>query len=162
MKTKIFFLLVLLFSMGFCNNVNAQYNNMYQFNNAFMNYAQQSWYNYQNQMYQNQQLMYKRQRQLQEQWAKDASSQIQRNINNNSNNTNYNSSSSSNSNGNASQSNRYTNKTCHGCHGSGKCNTCNGKGWYERLGVSGAMNCPNCSNGRCSICGGSGQVRGLR
>ena len=27
MKTKIFFLLVLLFSMGFCNNVNAQYYN---------------------------------------------------------------------------------------------------------------------------------------
>lgn len=86
------------------------------------------------------------------------------------NNYNYNNSYNSSTNSNSGSSNssvnqnssRYTDKTCHSCHGSGICNTCNGKGWYERLGVKGTMNCPNCSNGKCSICGGTGKVRGLR
>ena len=85
------------------------------------------------------------------------------NINNNSNSNNYKSSTQTKSSGNVNQeTTRYVDKTCHGCHNSGKCNTCNGKGWIERLGVKGTMDCPNCTNGRCSICGGSGKVRGLR
>ena len=88
------------------------------------------------------------------------------NVNNNSNSNNYNtgqSSTQTKSSGNVNQeTTRYVDKTCHGCHNSGKCNTCNGKGWIERLGVKGTMDCPNCTNGRCSICGGSGKVRGLR
>lgn len=80
-----------------------------------------------------------------------------------SNNYNFSNSTNSSSSSSVNQNtSRYTDKTCHGCHGSGKCNTCNGKGWYERLGIKGTMNCPNCSNGRCSICGGTGKVRGLR
>lgn len=49
-------------------------------------------------------------------------------------------------------------KMCPLCHGSGKCNTCNGKHWYDGIGGS-KITCPNCKpNGACSKCGGSGQV----
>ena len=86
------------------------------------------------------------------------------NINNrNSNNNTNNYRTSPDSNGNTKKNtNRYTDKTCHGCHGSGKCKNCNGKGWFERLGVKGTMDCPNCTNGKCSICGGTGTIRGLK
>ena len=83
------------------------------------------------------------------------------NSNTYSNNSNYNSSSNNNSNS-SNASSRYTDKTCHGCHGSGKCNTCNGKGWFYGMGSSTKLNCPNCSNGTCSICVGKGTVRGLK
>ena len=45
------------------------------------------------------------------------------------------------------------------CHGLGKCWTCSGKGWeYNKLGVDGVHDCPNCSNGECSHCHGTGKV----
>lgn len=48
-------------------------------------------------------------------------------------------------------------KDCNLCHGSGKCNTCNGKHWYYGIGGS-VVTCPNCTpNGACSSCGGSGK-----
>ncbi len=48
---------------------------------------------------------------------------------------------------------------CHMCHGLGKCWTCSGKGWeYNKLGVDGVHDCPNCSNGECSHCHGTGKV----
>ena len=51
-------------------------------------------------------------------------------------------------------------KDCTICHGSGKCNTCNGKGYYTNLGLgSGTHPCPNCPNhsGRCQWCNGTGK-----
>lgn len=52
-------------------------------------------------------------------------------------------------------------KDCQRCWGSGKCQTCNGRGYYTALGVgSGTHDCPNCNKtGRCSSCGGSGKQR---
>lgn len=52
-------------------------------------------------------------------------------------------------------------KDCQRCWGSGKCQTCNGRGYYTELGVgSGTLDCPNCNKtGRCSSCGGSGKQR---
>lgn len=52
-------------------------------------------------------------------------------------------------------------KDCQRCWGSGKCQTCNGRGYYTELGVgSGPLDCPNCNKtGRCSSCGGSGKQR---
>lgn len=48
---------------------------------------------------------------------------------------------------------------CHFCHGSGRCSTCNGKGWcYNEFGVGGTHNCPNCYNGDCSHCNGTGKI----
>lgn len=48
-------------------------------------------------------------------------------------------------------------KDCNLCHGSGKCNTCNGKHWYYGIGGT-KITCPNCTpNGACSSCGGSGK-----
>ena len=52
-------------------------------------------------------------------------------------------------------------RDCRLCLGTGKCNTCNGKGWFTALGIgSGDHPCPNCQsnhNGRCSSCGGTGK-----
>lgn len=53
-------------------------------------------------------------------------------------------------------------KDCTICHGSGKCNTCNGKGYYTGLGInSGTHLCPNCPNhsGRCQWCNGTGKQK---
>lgn len=60
-----------------------------------------------------------------------------------------------------SSQNRYGYKTCHMCHGSGVCNTCNGKGWFYNPYGTGKVACPNCTNGKCSTCGGSGKVYGI-
>lgn len=48
---------------------------------------------------------------------------------------------------------------CDRCLHSGKCQTCNGKGWYQ--GIYGPIDCPNCDGyktGRCSKCHGSGTI----
>lgn len=47
---------------------------------------------------------------------------------------------------------------CHLCHGSGKCNTCNGTHRYLN-GLTGKyVTCPNCKpDGKCSACGGTGK-----
>lgn len=65
------------------------------------------------------------------------------------------SSSSSSSSSGSSSSERF----CRLCVGSGKCRTCNGKGRYydTSFGVSKWIDCPNCSDGRCTSCGGSGK-----
>lgn len=49
---------------------------------------------------------------------------------------------------------------CNFCHRSGKCQTCNGKGWYQ--GTYGPIDCPNCygyKTGKCSHCQGNGTVQ---
>lgn len=49
-------------------------------------------------------------------------------------------------------------KTCRLCHGSGKCNTCNGKHRYLNPLTNKYVTCPNCrTDGRCSACGGTGK-----
>ena len=50
-------------------------------------------------------------------------------------------------------------ESCPSCHGSGKCWTCNGKGWcYNGFGISGTHDCPNCTNGNCTHCNGTGKI----
>ena len=54
-------------------------------------------------------------------------------------------------------------ESCPICHGSGKCNTCNGRGWIYAIGSSDHLDCPNCKpDGHCSHCGGSGKVTKTR
>lgn len=51
-------------------------------------------------------------------------------------------------------------RLCGVCYGSGKCNTCNGRGYYTAIGIgSGTHACPNCRNhnGLCSSCNGTGK-----
>lgn len=62
------------------------------------------------------------------------------------------------------QSKRWKNVTrtydCNFCHRSGKCNSCNGKGWYQ--GTYGPIDCPNCygyKTGKCSHCHGNGTIQ---
>ena len=58
--------------------------------------------------------------------------------------------------------NTYGYKPCHMCLGSGKCSTCNGKGWY--YGFGNQVLCPNCDsnhNGVCSHCHGTKKEYGL-
>lgn len=64
---------------------------------------------------------------------------------------------------------RYGNKDCHLCRGSGTCSTCNGKCTKDNeFGVPGAHECPNClkingrASGKCSQCQGTGRVYGLK
>lgn len=61
--------------------------------------------------------------------------------------------------------NRYGDKDCPSCLGSGKCSTCNGKGWYDNPFGSGHLDCPNCAHGKPGVCGkclGKGTVYGLK
>lgn len=49
---------------------------------------------------------------------------------------------------------------CNLCHRSGRCQTCNGKGWYQ--GIYGPIDCTNCygyKTGKCSHCQGNGTVQ---
>lgn len=64
---------------------------------------------------------------------------------------------------------RYGNKDCHLCLGSGNCSTCDGKSYnHNSFGVQGTSECPNClkingrASGKCSGCKGSGYVYGLK
>ena len=66
------------------------------------------------------------------------------------------------------QNPRYGWKTCHICHGSGVCTTCNGKGYfYGGFGIGEPIPCPNCliqngvRTGKCRTCSGKGKVYGL-
>lgn len=47
-------------------------------------------------------------------------------------------------------------KTCHLCHGLKKCSTCNGNRSYINPLTNKYVSCPNCSNGLCSHCHGTG------
>lgn len=53
-----------------------------------------------------------------------------------------------------------TYKTCHICHGSGVCSTCNGKGWYNNPYGTGTVTCTLCNKGKCRNCNGTGKVLG--
>ena len=63
---------------------------------------------------------------------------------------------------------RYGNKECHICHGSGRCTTCNGSGFMHNDLTYGSSECPNCllenmrRTGKCSTCRGTGSVYGLK
>lgn len=60
--------------------------------------------------------------------------------------------------GNSVQPHQIT-EDCPICHGSGKCNTCDGKHWYWNTYTGNKTTCPNCKpDGRCTHCGGSGKV----
>lgn len=79
---------------------------------------------------------------------------------------NGNSSGSNNTSGTTNSSNnRYGNISCHLCYGTGICQTCNGKGFADSPYTGGYMNCPNCHpehKGKCSKCGGTGKVYGIK
>lgn len=56
-------------------------------------------------------------------------------------------------------------KDCHLCHGSGTCQTCNGKGWYYNQFGTGKVTCPNCCpshTGKCGKCCGTGKTYGKK
>lgn len=64
-----------------------------------------------------------------------------------------------------SSNSRYGNISCHLCFGTGVCQTCNGKGIADSPYTGGYMDCPNCytgHKGKCSKCGGTGKVYGLK
>lgn len=73
------------------------------------------------------------------------------------NEINYNSSPTQN--GSSRRSTSSNSRACGVCAGSGKCNTCNGKGYYTAIGIgSGKHSCPNCGQtGRCRSCNGTGR-----
>ncbi len=66
---------------------------------------------------------------------------------------------SSSSSGTSSSSSSSSGRSCRVCYGTGKCRTCNGKHWYydSSFGIGKKQICPNCSDGRCTSCGGSGR-----
>lgn len=55
------------------------------------------------------------------------------------------------------QSSGSTLRSCRVCAGIGKCWTCNGNRYYTKNGKT--FTCPNCTNGLCTTCGGTGKVR---
>lgn len=63
-------------------------------------------------------------------------------------------------------SKRYEHKDCNICRGSGICQTCNGNGIHSAYRVK--SECPNCfiknghRTGKCTWCGGTGKVFGLK
>lgn len=67
-----------------------------------------------------------------------------------------------NSSGYTTYESSYVSVDCHLCGGSGKCSTCNGKGWYESPFGTGPIACPNCyggnQSGKCSKCKGTGKT----
>lgn len=73
--------------------------------------------------------------------------------------TTYSSGSSSYSSGSSTTSSGSSSsgRSCSVCYGLGKCRTCNGKGTYFDSLNSKTNKCPNCTNGLCTSCGGSGR-----
>lgn len=49
-------------------------------------------------------------------------------------------------------------KDCHMCYGLKDCQTCNGKGWFYSQFSTDKLDCPNCTDGKCSACGGKGYL----
>ena len=72
------------------------------------------------------------------------------------------SSSSTTSSSGSSYSSSSSSRDCQRCMGTGKCQTCNGRGYYDEIGIgSGRHACPNCAsnhNGKCASCNGSGKM----
>lgn len=56
-----------------------------------------------------------------------------------------------------SSSSSSSSRSCSVCYGLGKCRTCNGKGYYFDELNGNNKKCPNCTNGSCTSCGGSGK-----
>lgn len=56
-----------------------------------------------------------------------------------------------------SSSTRSSSASCPQCHGLGKCWTCNGNRKYINPLTNKYVACPNCTNGLCSSCGGTGK-----
>ena len=147
---KKLFILLAVAMIGMSHNAQAQ--SLQQFHNAFMNYAANSWANYQNQMMQNAWQMQHYQQQMQQQWANGASWDNVNNYNHTQstyNQSNYNSTSTK------SNSQNNHSKDCLCLHG--KCNTCNGNGWIWAIGSYKKLDCPNCTDGRCRRCNGTGR-----
>jgi DnaJ-class molecular chaperone len=114
---KKLFILLAVAMLGMSHNAQAQ--SLQQFHNAFMNYAANSWANYQNQMMQNAWQMQQRQQQLQQQWANEANWD-------NVNNYNYNNSTSTYQQNNSTNSHKIKRSTFV------TCDECNGSGHYTR------------------------------
>lgn len=68
------------------------------------------------------------------------------------NSSNYNHSNSTNTNRSSKG------KTCHICHGTKKCWTCGGNRTYINPLTNKRVACPNCTNGWCSRCNGTGKL----
>lgn len=71
------------------------------------------------------------------------------------------SSSTSSSSSSSSTSSSSSSSMCNRCAGTGRCKTCEGKGYYYNpLDMSKTVLCPNCQsnhNGKCALCGGTGR-----
>lgn len=61
------------------------------------------------------------------------------------------------SSGSSTGSSSGSSKSCSLCHGLKKCWTCNGKRQYINPLTGKYVTCPNCTNGLCSSCGGTGK-----
>lgn len=57
-----------------------------------------------------------------------------------------------------SSSSTSSGKTCHICHGTKKCWTCGGNQTYINPLTNKRVACPNCTNGWCSRCNGTGKL----
>ena len=57
-----------------------------------------------------------------------------------------------------SSSTSYSGKTCHVCHGYKKCWTCGGNRTYINPLTNKRIACPNCTDGWCSRCNGTGKL----
>jgi len=64
---------------------------------------------------------------------------------------------SSSSSGSYTQSSSSSSVSCPQCHGLGKCWTCNGNRRYLNSLTGKYVACPNCTNGLCRSCGGTGK-----
>lgn len=71
--------------------------------------------------------------------------------------TSYSSGTSSSYSSGSASSTSSSGRSCGVCYGSGKCRTCNGNGTYWDSLNGNRKKCPNCSNGLCTSCGGTGK-----
>lgn len=60
--------------------------------------------------------------------------------------------------GSSSRTNSTSGKTCHICHGYKKCWTCSGNRTFINPLTNKRVACPNCTNGWCSRCNGTGKI----
>lgn len=60
--------------------------------------------------------------------------------------------------GSSSRTYSTSGKTCHICHGYKKCWTCSGNRTYINPLTNKRVACPNCTNGWCSRCNGTGKI----
>lgn len=77
---------------------------------------------------------------------------------NSGNTSGVNSNRTNNNRGNSTNANSSGGKTCHICHGTKKCWTCGGNRTYINPLTNKRVACPNCTNGLCSRCNGTGKL----